>query len=142
MPEFLIKNPGLNSGFMMLQVTAAALASEIKSLSNPASTDSIPTCSDQEDYVSMAPYAGRKLYTVIDNLTTILSIELLSACQGIDFRCGLKPAKVLRKLYKLVRNNIEFLNKDRLLKKDLDIMTNLIKNGTILKKISKETTII
>ena len=127
---------------MILQVTAAALASEIKSLSNPASTDSIPTCSDQEDYVSMAPYSSRKLYTIIDNLTAILAIELLSACQGIDFRCGLKPAKVLSKLYKLIRNNIKFLNKDRLLKKDLDIMINLIKDGTILKKISKEITII
>ena len=142
LPEFLIKNPGLNSGFMMLQVTAAALASEIKSLSHPASIDTIPTCSDQEDYVSMAPYAGRKLYEIIENLTAVLSIELLSACQGIDFRNGLKPAKLLNKLYKLVRSNIDFLDKDRLLKNDLDIMIDLIKSGTILKKISRDITII
>ena len=69
-------------------------------------------------------------------------IELLSACQGIDFRNGLKPAKLLNKLYKLVRSNIDFLDKDRLLKKDLDIMIDLIKNGTILKKISRDITII
>ena len=141
LPEFLIDNPGLNSGFMMLQVTAAALASENKNLSNPASSDSIPTCSDQEDYVSMAPYSGRKLLKSVDNLYVILSIELLAACQGVDFRKGLKPAKVLDILYKLVRKNIAFLNHDRLLKDDLDIIVKLMKTE-ILKKIEQEVDII
>ena len=135
LPEFLIDNPGLNSGFMMLQVTAAALASENKALANPASTDSIPTCSDQEDYVSMAPYAGRKLLNSLNNLQGILSIELLVACQGIDFRKGLKPAKVLNILYKLVRKKIKFLKEDRLLKEDLDVMIELINDGLLLKQI-------
>jgi len=141
LPEFLINNPGLNSGFMMLQVTAAALASENKNLSNPASSDSIPTCSDQEDYVSMAPYSGRKLLKSTNNLYVILSIELLAACQGIDFRKGLKPAKVLHILHKLVRDNITFLKYDRLLKNDLDIMIELMKTK-LLNKIEDKVDII
>lgn len=142
LPEFLINNPGINSGFMMLQVTAAALVSENKLLANPASVDSIPTCSNQEDHVSMAPYSGRKLIESVNNLRVILAIELLSACQAIDFRKGLKPAKVLNILHKLIRKNIDYLREDRLLKKDLDVMINLIDNGTILKEVSKEITII
>jgi len=141
LPEFLIDNPGLNSGFMMLQVTAAALVSENKNLSNPSSTDSIPTCSDQEDYVSMAPYSGRKLLKTVDNLYVILSIELLAACQGVDFRKGLKPAKVLNILYKLVREKIAFLEYDRLLKDDLDIMINFMKTE-LLNKIEKKVDIV
>ncbi|MBI44617.1 MAG: histidine ammonia-lyase [Candidatus Marinimicrobia bacterium] len=141
LPEFLINNPGLNSGFMMLQVTAAALASENKVLSNPSSTDSIPTCSDQEDYVSMAPYSGRKLLNSVNNLRAILSIELLAACQGVDFRDGLKPSKILNILHKLVRNNIKFLNQDRLLKNDLDKMIELM-DGELLAGIESEINII
>ena len=141
LPEFLINNPGLNSGFMMLQVTAAALASENKILSNPSSTDSIPTCSDQEDYVSMAPYSGRKLLDSVNNLRVILSIELLAACQGVDFRDGLKPSKILNILHKLVRNNIDFLNQDRLLKDDLDKMIELM-DGELLPEIENKINII
>ncbi len=141
LPEFLIDNPGINSGFMMLQVTAAALASENKILSNPSSTDSIPTCSDQEDYVSMAPYAGRKLLESIKNLQVILSIELLAACQGIDFRKGLKPAKILNILHKLVRRDIPFLEKDRILKKDLDLLIELIDKNYFLNKLQKHISI-
>ena len=141
LPEFLISNPGLNSGFMMLQVTAAALASENKNLSNPASSDSIPTCSDQEDYVSMAPYAGRKLFNSVNNLSVILAIELLAACQGVDFRKGLKPAKVLNILHKLVRKNVAFLKRDRLLKDDLDIVIELMRNE-LLNKIENSVNIV
>jgi len=141
LPEFLINDPGLNSGFMMLQVTAAALASENKVLSNPTSSDSIPTCSDQEDYVSMAPYAGRKLLDSLNNLRVILSIELLASCQGVDFRKGLKPAKILNILHKLVRNNIKFLKQDRLLKNDLDRMIELMNTG-LLKKIENKLDIV
>ena len=138
LPQFLINNPGINSGFMMLQVTAAALASENKVLSNPSSVDSIPTCSNQEDYVSMAPYSGRKLYNMVENFQSILAIELFCAVQAIDFRNGLKPAEKLIILHKLIRSKVPFLNKDRLLKKDLDNIIDMIKNGTILDAISKE----
>ena len=142
LPEFLIKEPGLNSGFMMLQVTAAALVSENKLLSNPSSSDSIPTCSDQEDYVSMAPYSGRKLLDAVNNLQMILAIELLCACQGIDFRNGLKPAKILILLHELIRKDIKHLNKDRLLKNDFNIMMQLINDNILFDKIKKEITLI
>ena len=142
LPDFLVDNPGLNSGFMMLQVTAAALASENKLLSNPSSTDSIPTCSDQEDYVSMAPYSARKLFDSINNFEAILSIELMCACQAIDFRKGLKPAKILNILHKLIREHIPFLDKDRLLKDDIDLLIKLINENYLLNKINKYISII
>ena len=138
LPKFLIDNAGLNSGFMMLQVTAAALASENKILANPSSTDSIPTCSNQEDYVSMAPYSGRKLLSLFNNFQAIIGIELLTACQGIDFRNGLKPAEKLNIIHKLIRTKVAFLDKDRYMKNDLDIIIELINNKTILKTISKD----
>tara|TARA_Y100001970_G_scaffold50742_1_gene64228 strand:+ start:43006 stop:44529 length:1524 start_codon:yes stop_codon:yes gene_type:complete len=142
LPDFLVNNPGLNSGFMMLQVTAAALASENKLLANPSSVDSIPTCSDQEDYVSMAPYSARKLFDAINNFEIILSIELMCACQAIDFRKGLKPAKVLNILHKLIRKHIPFLDKDRLLKNDVDLLVKLINENYLLNKINKYISII
>ena len=142
LPEFLIKEPGLNSGFMMLQVTAAALTSENKLLSHPSSTDSIPTCSDQEDYVSMAPYSGRKLLDAVNNLQMILAIELLSACQGIDFRNGLKPSEKLSIFYNIIRKHIPHLDKDRLLKKDFNIMMELINNNILFDRINKDKMLI
>ena len=138
LPKFLTKNAGLNSGFMMLQVTAAALASENKILANPSSSDSIPTCSNQEDYVSMAPYSGRKLLSSYNNFKAITGIELFTACQGIDFRYGLKPAEKLNIIYKLIRTKVAFLDKDRYMKDDLDLIIDLIDSGTILKTISKD----
>tara|TARA_Y100000590_G_scaffold185128_1_gene210936 strand:+ start:451 stop:1974 length:1524 start_codon:yes stop_codon:yes gene_type:complete len=142
LPEFLVDNPGLNSGFMMLQVTAAALASENKLLANPSSTDTIPTCSNQEDHVSMAPYSGRKLLKSIENFKSIIAIELLCACQGIDFRLGLRPAKLLNYVHQIVRKDISFLKVDRLLKNDLEKMSYLIDSGTLLDKVSKKIKIL
>ena len=142
LPEFLVNNPGVNSGFMMLQVTAAALVSENKLLANPASVDSIPTCSDQEDHVSMAPYSGRKLFKSINNLRVILAIELLLSCQAIDFRKGLKPAKILNILHKLIRENVDFLSEDRLLKSDLDLLIQLIDENYFLNKLKRHTDIL
>ena len=90
----------------------------------------------------MAPYSGRKLLESIKNLQIILSIELLSACQGIDFRKGLKPAKVLNILHKLVRKKINFLEKDRLLKEDLDLLVGLIDENYFLNKLHKYISIV
>jgi len=142
LPPFLIDDPGINSGFMMLQVTAASLVSENKLLSNPSSVDSIPTCSDQEDYVSMAPYSGRKLLKLLKNTQAIFAIELLCACQAIDFRKPLKPAKLLNLLHKFIRTHIAFLDKDKMLKEDLDKMIELIENEFIINFINKEIDII
>mgnify|MGYP001814574237 FL=1 len=90
LPAFLVKKGGLNSGFMMAQVTAAALASENKSHAHPASVDSIPTSANQEDHVSMATFAARRLHTMLDNVADIVAIELLAAAQGIEFH---RPTK-------------------------------------------------
>ena len=90
LPAFLVKEGGLNSGFMMVQVTAAALASENKALAHPASVDSLPTSANQEDHVSMAPWAGQKLQNICDNLEHILAIELLAAARAIEAQAPLK----------------------------------------------------
>ncbi len=93
LPAFLVKETGLDSGFMVAQVTAAALASENKSLAHPASVDSIPTTANHEDFVSMATFAARRLADMADNVSGIIAIELLAACQGIEFR---RPKRVER----------------------------------------------
>ena len=142
LPKFLVENPGLNSGFMMLQVTAAALASENKLLANPSSADSITTCSNQEDYVSMAPYSGRKLKQAIHNLENILAVELLCSSQAIDLRTGLKPAKKINIIHKLIREKIDFLIEDRYLKDDLEIMNEIIKSGSILDSLNRKMEIL
>src|SRR6202023_1338939 len=92
LPPFLVRDSGLNSGFMIAQVTAAALASENKSLAHPASVDSIPTAANQEDHVSMATFASRRLLEMAENTATIVAIELLAAAQGVDFRKPLTTA--------------------------------------------------
>ena len=96
LPAFLVREAGLNSGFMILQVTAAALVSETKALAAPHSVDSIPTSANQEDYVSMGMGAARRLEPMLANLRRVLAIELLAACQGIDFLAPLKPGPETR----------------------------------------------
>ena len=138
LPPFLVEKPGLNSGFMMLQVTAAALVSENKTLSHPASTDSIPTGAGQEDHVSMSPWAGRKLLQIIDNVESIFAIEFIVASQAIDYRDGLKPAEALIPIQNLLRKNIRKLNKDRMIIKDIDIAKDLVKSGKIVSSIKSK----
>ena len=99
LPPFLVANGGVNSGFMIAQVTAA-LASDNKALAHPASVDSLPTSANQEDHVSMAPNAGKRLWYMADNVRGILAVEWLGACQGLDFREGLKARLNLNKLVK------------------------------------------
>ena len=95
LPPFLVENSGLNSGFMVPQVTAAALASENKSLAHPASVDSVPTSANQEDHVSMATAAALRLHRMVDNTAGIVAIELLAACQGIEFHRPLQSSPAL-----------------------------------------------
>jgi histidine ammonia-lyase len=113
LPAFLTEHPGLNSGFMMVQVTAAALTSETKALAAPHSVDSIPTSGDQEDYVSMGMSAARRLRPMLENLRHILAIELLAACQGIDFLAPLKTGEEAEKARMLVRSVAEKYTEDR-----------------------------
>ncbi len=136
LPPFLISKPGLNSGFMMLQVTAAALASENKTLAHPASVDSIPTSGDQEDHVSMSTWAARKFAMIVDNLEHILAIELLSACQAIDFREGLQPGPGVRAAYEICRQQAKFLAEDRLLAGEVEAIAGQFRSGALLDAIN------
>jgi histidine ammonia-lyase len=119
LPPFLVKDAGLNSGFMIAQVTAAALASESKGLAHPASVDSIPTSADKEDHVSMGMGAALKLATIVSHTTTILSIELLCAAQGIDLLRPMRTSAALEALHEAVRGHIEFWEEDREMAQDI-----------------------
>ncbi|MEW5249531.1 histidine ammonia-lyase [Microbulbifer discodermiae] len=119
LPPFLVDNGGVNSGFMIAQVTSAALASENKSLAHPASVDSLPTSANQEDHVSMATFAGRRLRDMADNTCGILAVELLAACQGLDFRAPLKTTAKLEQAKALLRARVPFYDKDRYFAPDI-----------------------
>lgn len=136
LPPFLVNNAGLNSGFMIAQVTAAALASENKSLAHPASIDSLPTSANQEDHVSMATYAARRLMPMVENTTGIIAIELLAACQGIDFLRPLKSSPRLEKIYHLIREHVSFYEQDRYFAPDIEAVKKIIHSGK-LKELSQ-----
>ncbi|MCG5072195.1 histidine ammonia-lyase [Paraburkholderia tagetis] len=126
LPAFLVANGGVNSGFMIAQVTAAALASDNKALAHPASVDSLPTSANQEDHVSMAPNAGRRLWEMADNVKGILAIEWLGACQGLDFREGLKTTDALETARYILRQTVPFYEKDRYFAPDIEAASALI----------------
>jgi histidine ammonia-lyase len=127
LPAFLVDNGGVNSGFMIAQVTCAALASENKTLAHPASIDSLPTSANQEDHVSMATFAGRRLRDIFDNVAGILAIEWLAACQGVDFRAPLQTSKPLESVKVLLRKHVTFYDKDRYFSPDIEAAKKLIK---------------
>ncbi len=131
LPPFLVENGGVNSGFMMAQVTAAALASENKSLAHPASVDSLPTSANQEDHVSMATFAARRLADMAENTAGIVGIELLAACQGIDFRRPLKTSPPLERAHALVRARVPFYDRDRYFAPDIEQARQLVQAGTL-----------
>lgn len=131
LPAFLVKNSGLNSGFMIAQVTAAALASENKTLAHPASVDSIPTSANQEDHVSMATYAARRLGEMAWNAANIVAIELLAAAQGLDFHGPLTSSPRLEQVRKLIRGRVPHYEKDRWFASDIEIATELVISGQI-----------
>lgn len=133
LPPFLVNNAGVNSGFMVAQVTAAALASENKSLAHPVSIDSLPTSANQEDHVSMATYAARRLFAMTENLTGIVAIELLAACQGIDFKRPLKTSTTLEKIFSQVRAHVSFYDKDRYFAPDIATVKSLVQSGMLAK---------
>lgn len=135
LPAFLVNNAGINSGFMLAQVTAAALTSENKSLAYPGSVDNIPTSANQEDHVSMATYAARRLLQMTENATSIIAIELLCACQGIDFLRPLKTSILLEKIHALLRTKVNFYAEDRYLAPDIAAAKQLIQSETIRESI-------
>lgn len=129
LPPFLVREGGLNSGFMIAQVTAAALASENKSLAHPASVDSLPTSANQEDHVSMATYAARRLTPMCENVAAIVAIELLAAAQGIDFRRPGRSSAILESAHARIRELVPFYDTDRLFAPDIEAIRNLVLNG-------------
>lgn len=131
LPPFLTPNPGLNSGYMIAEVTTAALMSENKHLANPCVTDSTPTSANQEDHVSMAAHGARRLGQMVENLDHILGIELLCAVQGIEFRAPLTTSKVLSAVMIQVRKVVATLDDDRYLAPDLECAALLVAKGKI-----------
>ncbi|HEX6705133.1 MAG TPA: histidine ammonia-lyase [Albitalea sp.] len=129
LPAFLIEHGGLNSGFMIAQVTAAALASENKSLAHPASVDSLPTSANQEDHVSMATYAARRLHNMLDNTAGIVAIEWLAASQALEFHRPLVSSPALEGLLAKLRERVSFLHEDRLMAPDIAAATALVEAG-------------
>jgi histidine ammonia-lyase len=138
LPAFLVENSGLNSGFMIAQVTAAALASENKTFAHPASVDSLPTSANQEDHVSMATFAARRLGDMNDNTMGVIAIELLSAAQGIDFRKPLKTSESLTKAMQAIREKVTFYDKDRYFAPDIEAAKELIASGFFNQWLTKE----
>jgi histidine ammonia-lyase len=131
LPAFLTPRPGLNSGFMIPQVTAAALVSENKQRAHPASIDSIPTSANQEDHVSMAAHGARRLLPMIDNAMTIVAIELLTAAQACDFHAPLKTSAALESVRATLRERVPMLQDDRYMYPDIEQAARLVRSGAI-----------
>jgi histidine ammonia-lyase len=129
LPPFLVEHGGVNSGFMLAQVTAAALASENKSLAHPASVDSLPTSANQEDHVSMSTFAARRLADMATNSAGIVAIELLAAAQGIDFRAPLATSPRLKEVHAMVRSKVAFYDHDRYFAPDITAIQALVEAG-------------
>ena len=132
-PKLLMEKTGINSGFMMLQYTSAALASENKGLCFPASADSIMTSLGQEDHVSMGSIGGRKLLRVLDNLERILAIELVCACQALDFRRPLRSTEKLEAVHAYVREHITHADEDRIFATDIELARQIIQSNALIE---------
>ncbi len=138
LPPFLVDNGGVNSGFMIAQVTSAALASENKSLAHPASVDSLPTSANQEDHVSMATFAARRLRDMNENTCGVIAIEWLAACQGLDFLAPLKTSAPLESAKAILRARVPFYDKDRYFAPDIEKSMAAVREGTLLDSLSAD----
>jgi histidine ammonia-lyase len=136
LPPFLIRQPGLNSGFMIPQCTAAALMSENKQMAHPASIDSAPTSANQEDHVSMATHGARRLGVMNANLTRIIAIELMAAAEGIDFRRPLKSSSLIEETHRTIRSKASRRDADREFASDIEAVANLIETSTFTPFVS------
>jgi histidine ammonia-lyase len=136
LPPFLVGKPGINSGFMLAHVTAAALASENKSLAHPASVDSLPTSANQEDHVSMSTFAARRLGEMLENTRTIVAIELLAAAQAIDFHAPLKTSSSLQRVHRAIRERVSIYAEDRYFAPDIAAMRDFVASGELTEQIS------
>ncbi|MEG0069509.1 MAG: histidine ammonia-lyase [Cetobacterium sp.] len=137
LPAFLVKNGGVNSGFMIVQYSAASLVSENKVLAHPASVDSIPSSANQEDHVSMGTIAARKAYEILGNTRKVIAMEILTACQGIDLRDVRKLGKGTNEAHTLVRELVEYYSEDRVMYVDIEKVEELIKTNKIVQKVEE-----
>ena len=138
MAGFLTEKGGLNSGFMIAQVTAAALVSENKVLAHPSSVDSIPTSANKEDHVSMGTFAARKAMEIVKNVENVYAVELICACQSLELRKPLEPSITTSAILKLVRSKIAHWDEDRIMYKDINAANNLISSGEIIKQAEEK----
>jgi histidine ammonia-lyase len=138
LPAFLVKDGGLNSGLMIAQYTAAALVSENKVLSHPASVDSIPTSANKEDHVSMGTISARKCRDIVMNTEDVIAIELLCAAQALDLFTNLKPGEGTLAAYRAIRKEISHLDNDRIISEDITAMKKLLRSGKILAAVEKK----
>ncbi len=138
LPAFLVENSGVNSGFMIAQVSAAALVSENKTIATPCSVDSIPTSANQEDHVSMATHGARRLGPMVDNAAAVIGIELLAAAQGIDFHRPAQSSAALERVHAAIRSEVPFLAADRYFAPDIQAAQRWVKSGrfsTLVRRI-------
>jgi histidine ammonia-lyase len=137
LPPFLTKSSGLNSGFMIVQYTAASLVSENKVLSHPASVDSIPSSANQEDHVSMGSISARKSKTILDHTTKVIAMEIFSACQAIDYRIKRTMGQTTGKAYQYIRNQIPFIKTDEIMYPYLHQIESLVKSQSFIDHVFK-----
>ena len=137
LPAFLVENGGVNSGFMIVQYSAASLVSENKVLAHPASVDSIPSSANQEDHVSMGTIAARKANEILGNVRKVIAMEILAACQGIDLRDVKRLGKGTNEAHTLVREIVEYYDKDRVMYIDIEKVEELIKTNKIVEKVEE-----
>ncbi|MBN2432778.1 MAG: histidine ammonia-lyase [Acidobacteria bacterium] len=131
LPAFLAMDPGLNSGFMIAQLTVVSLVAENRILAHPASVDTLPTSANKEDHVSMGMTAALKLRQIVENVRTVLAVELLVACQAIDFRRPLQSSPALEKVYGLIRRQVPFMDVDRNISRDIAIVNDMLRDRLI-----------
>lgn len=137
LPAFLVSDGGLNSGFMIAQYTAASLVSENKVLCHPACVDSIPTSANKEDHVSMGTISARKCREIVKNAENVLAIELLCGAQALDLFTNMKPGEGTLRAYRVIREAVSHLDKDRILSRDIQSVVHLIRSGKLLEEVEK-----
>ena len=137
LPAFLVNEGGVNSGFMIVQYSAASLVSENKVLSHPASVDSIPSSANQEDHVSMGTIAARKARDIMDNVRKVIAMELLTSVQAIDLRGKKKLGVGSEAAYNIIRDHTPFIDKDRIMYKDINICEDIIKENLLVEAVEK-----
>jgi histidine ammonia-lyase len=138
LPAFLVKDGGLNSGFMIAQYVAAALVSENKVMSHPAVVDSIPTSANKEDHVSMGTISARKCREVVHNAENVVAIELLCAAQALDLFTNMQPGAGTQAAYDVIRRVVPHLENDRILSEDVKRIVNLMRRGEILAAVESQ----